>query len=720
MVRKILKLQMWVLFAVILYHPVQAQDPNFHIYLCFGQSNMEGQGNIESQDQTVDSRCQNMQAVSCTGQPAEKWRTAKPPIARCNTKLGPSDYFGREMVANLPSNIKVGIVHVSIAGCKIELFDKNNYATYASSAESWMQSIIASYGGNPYGRLVDLAKIAQKDGVIKGILLHQGESNTGDQQWPNKVKGVYNNLLTDLNLTANNVPLLVGQVVDAEQGGICASMNSIINSLPNTIPTAHIISSSGCTDQSDNLHFSSAGYRLLGKRYAQMMLSLLQLGTINASFTTPANNSSLVSGAETQLKVTATDSKGQITSVAFYDGDNLISTDNSSPYTAAWSSTVLGVHKIRAVVTNSASEKLETTIDITVNIPQGPYGGTPHAIPGTIQFEEFDLGGNGNAYFDDSEGSETGSTFRSDQDVDIEACTDVNAGYNIGYSTAGEWLEYSINVAAAGTYNLKIRVACSGTGRTVNIALDGKTIADKVAIPNTAGWQTWQTVTVQNVSLQAGAQVMRVTIGDVDYVNLNYITFEAVNVSKPPVVSFTAPNNISSFTPGKKATIKVDATDPDGTVAKVELYKGDELLATDVTAPYSFEWTGTIPGTHTFTAIATDDKGISTTSTELILIIEAVAAPFNGTPHLIPGKIEIEEYDLGGEGLGYHEANTEGNEGNATFRNDGVDLENCDDIDGGFNLGYALTGEWLAYSVDVQDAGVYTINRFACCGKWRQ
>lgn len=256
----------------------QSPDPNFHIYICFGQSNMEGQGPIETQDRTVDSRFQIMQAVSCTNQPAGKWRTATPPLARCNTKLGPPDYFGREMVKNLPSNIKVGIVFVAVAGCKIELFDKANYVSYANSAESWMKSIITEYGGNPYGKMIELAKLAQKDGVIKGILLHQGESNTGDTdaQWANKVKGVYTNMLTDLNLTANDVPLLAGEVV---QGGLSASANSHIDNLPKTIPTSYVISSSGLGAQSDNLHFTSASYRTLGIRYATQMLKLLNLNT---------------------------------------------------------------------------------------------------------------------------------------------------------------------------------------------------------------------------------------------------------------------------------------------------------------------------------------------------------------------------------------------------------------------------------------------------------
>ena len=138
-----------------------------------------------------------------------------------------------------------------------------------------MQNHIKRYDGNPYQYLVDLARLAQKDGVIKGILLHQGESNPGDKEWPNKVKGIYDNLLKDLNLNAGDVPLLVGELVGADQNGACASMNKIIAEVPKTIPTAHIISSEGCIGRPDHLHFTPAGYRELGKRYAEAMLPLL-------------------------------------------------------------------------------------------------------------------------------------------------------------------------------------------------------------------------------------------------------------------------------------------------------------------------------------------------------------------------------------------------------------------------------------------------------------
>ena len=239
---------------------------------------MEGFPGVEPQDKTnVDNRFQVLAAVDFPkmGRKKGHWYPAVPPLCRPYTGLCPADYFGRTMVANLPKNIRVGVVVVAVGGCKIELFEKTNYQAYAAKAPLWMKNTIKQYDGNPYQYLVDMAKLARKDGVIKGILLHQGESNTGDRQWPDKVKGIYDNLLKDLNLNANQVPLLAGEVVNADQKGACARMNRIIDELPETIPNSYVISSKGCAARPpDHLHFTPAGYRELGKRYAEKMLSL--------------------------------------------------------------------------------------------------------------------------------------------------------------------------------------------------------------------------------------------------------------------------------------------------------------------------------------------------------------------------------------------------------------------------------------------------------------
>jgi enterochelin esterase-like enzyme len=277
-------LKLIILFSCLFYQSAFSQDPNLYIYLCFGQSNMEGAAKIEADDTIINSRLKLLSALDCPdlGRIQGQWYDAKPPLCRCNTRLSPVDYFGKTMIANLPDNVKIGLVHVAVAGSKIEIFDKEKYKTYldtSATAKPWMIKMAEAYGGNPYQRLVDMAKIAQKAGVIKGILLHQGESNTGDQEWPSKVKKVYDDLLSDLDLRPNSIPLLAGEVVGDDQNGLCASMNKIIAKLPLVLPRAYIIPSIGLPAAPDRLHFNSEGVREFGKRYAGRMLSTMGINT---------------------------------------------------------------------------------------------------------------------------------------------------------------------------------------------------------------------------------------------------------------------------------------------------------------------------------------------------------------------------------------------------------------------------------------------------------
>ena len=256
---------------------MKAQDENFYIYLCFGQSNMEGNARYEKQDmEGVSPRFMSMASMDDAklGWKKGEWHTAVPPLCRPYTGLTPADYFGRQMVERLPENIKVGVINVAIGGCGIELFDKQNYASYLEKQPQWMKNMTKDYDNNPYARLVELAKIAKKQGVIKGMLMLQGETNTGQQDWPAKVKKVYENLLADLGLNANDVPLYAGEVVGKEVGGRCAAHNPIINKLPEVIPTAHVVSSKDCPCASDSLHYTAEGYRIIGKRFAEKVLSV--------------------------------------------------------------------------------------------------------------------------------------------------------------------------------------------------------------------------------------------------------------------------------------------------------------------------------------------------------------------------------------------------------------------------------------------------------------
>jgi M6 family metalloprotease-like protein len=145
------------------------------------------------------------------------------------------------------------------------------------------------------------------------------------------------------------------------------------------------------------------------------------------------------------------------------------------------------------------------------SVPSGggstPYGGTPVALPGTIEAENFDNGGAQIAYRDSSVGN-SGGAYRK-TDVDLQASRDAGGGFNVGWVTAGEWLNYTVNVAIAGVYTIEVRVASPEAGGELHVETNGVAASGRIAVPNTGSWQAWSTVIVPGVSLDAGTQVLR-------------------------------------------------------------------------------------------------------------------------------------------------------------------------------------------------------------------
>lgn len=253
-----------------------AVDPNFHIYLCFGQSNMEGNATPEKQDyENIPNNFMMMAAVDfpTQGRTMGNWYKATPPLCRPGTGLSVADYFGRYMAKAQPDNT-IGIINVAIGGAEIEIFDPDLVAgRLASGKEQWFLNYCKAYDNKPYDRLIAMAKKAQEIGVIKGILLHQGESNWNDgDAWLPKVKKIYELILKDLGLNAKDVPLIAGETRGA--------LNHIINKLPDYISTSHVVSSAGCeASPTDDYHFSAAGYRHFGYKYADKMCQILGIPT---------------------------------------------------------------------------------------------------------------------------------------------------------------------------------------------------------------------------------------------------------------------------------------------------------------------------------------------------------------------------------------------------------------------------------------------------------
>jgi glucosylceramidase len=337
--------------------------------------------------------------------------------------------------------------------------------------------------------------------------------------------------------------------------------------------------------------------------------------TLNGEFYALAHVSKFVQRGADRIESTTFGSQG-VDDVAFRnpDGSYVLVVSNS------WQTGAIKVRFGGESFTFALAPGSVATFTWPGGAPPPPPPG--QVIPGRIEAEDFNDGGEGRGYHDSTAGN-TGGQYRN-TDVDIEATSDVGGGYNVGWMKAGEWLEYSIDVANAGTFTVEAQVASNGPGGGFHIEVNGVDKTGRMTIPDTRGWQSWVTLTRTNVPLEAGAQRLRVIVdangatGDAG--NLNYLRFTAANPTPPP----TAPT------------------------------------------------------------------------------------PFGGTAAAVPGTIEAENFDNGGESVAYHDLSASNLGGQ--YRAGDVDIEATTDTGGGYNVGWLQAGEWLKYTVNVTTAGTYTLD----------
>lgn len=354
-------------------------DPNFHIYLCFGQSNMEGNATPELEDYSGSSeRFLTMAAVNMSthSRTKGKWYVARPPLCRDWTGLTPADYFGKTLIKQLPDSISVGVINVALGGCAIEMFlyQGTELKNYLTKQADWLQGYARDYNNEPYDQLIALAKQAQKVGVIHGILLHQGCSNNTQQDWPNKVNTIYQRMLRDLNLSQDEVPLLIGELLSQAQGGACWGHNSVIAKCPGIIANSHVVSSKDCPGASDNLHFTAQGYRMIGANYANVMRPLLDRYIPNYSFSVrslSAKESTVVMplSAKKSLTLTLTDADGKKHDVTAGCTFNCSDPDLLSfSGVQVTSKAKEGDATVTATYTNDKGEEVSTEFTVSVRI----------------------------------------------------------------------------------------------------------------------------------------------------------------------------------------------------------------------------------------------------------------------------------------------------------------------------------------------------------------
>ena len=409
------------------------------------------------------------------------------------------------------------------------------------------------------------------------------------------------------------------------------------------------------------------------------------------------------------VNLTATVTGTGITKVGFYDGTTLIGEDTTEPYQMPATNLTTGIHTMYARVYAGTNFEVTNTISVQVG-EQVPYT-SAFVIPGEIQagnYDRFEGGmGQGISYYDSSPYNEGG--YRPTEYVD--AAVDTNEGATVGWITAGEWLEYSINVQTTGLYNATIRYASGNAngGGPMRFEIDGVAISADAAFAATGDWGAWGNKVVANVALTQGEHILRVFVvngefnlgrmtfamaGPLPYVppianagdnvavtlpattaqlngslsndpegqTITYsweqvygpsvVAFSSTTVAMPmvsnlvagiykikltvsdgtytatddvmiivsasgnalPVISVTSPATGTGYVEGATVAITASASDLDGTITLVEFYDGTTKIGEDATAPYTFDWANAPIGTHSITAVATDNGGGQTTS----------------------------------------------------------------------------------------------------------
>ena len=475
-------------------------------------------------------------------------------------------------------------------------------------------------------------------------------------------------------------------------------------------------------------------------------------------------------------------------------------------------SLISGTHVLRLVMDSVGStgqvgdfDYLQFELADTSSGSSRPYYGTPMPVPGEIQAEDYDLGVEGVAYHDTdavNQGNQLSNNYRRTGGVDIEKCTDLCDGHDVGWTQPGEWLQYTVAITPTGLYTLTVRVAVSATvsGGTFHLESDGLDVSGPMAVPNTCGWQNWQDV-VRVVYLISGTHVLRLVMdsaGPTGYVgNFNYLSFKLAGTSgtNTPYYGTPAPvpgliqvedfdrggegvayhdvdpenrggkyrktegvdigqcsggcsedarkighigYNVGHIRPGEWLTYTVEITPAGLYTLTVPVASGGpggtfhlESDGADITWPMVVtdtggwqDWQDTVrvisltSGTHVLQLVIDSANGTDDVVNLDYLRFELADTPGGsngpdpGTPAFVPGTIQAEDFDRGGEGAAYHDTDAvnQGNQcGNDYRMTEGVDIETCRGDCTKYNVGWTKAGEWLIYTVAITPSGLYTL-----------
>ena len=401
------------------------------------------------------------------------------------------------------------------------------------------------------------------------------------------------------------------------------------------------------------------------------------------------------------------DKNRTIDSVKLYINGKLDTIMTEAPYIDKYVPTSNGKYTLKTIV-YADSAKYEREGSFTAYNPRSVFKSM--TLPGTVQAEDFDKGGDGVTYHDANSNKEgDASSYRSDcEGVDI---VNGNGGKAIGYTSTDEWLEYTVNVTQAGYYTYEAVASSGTTGSGFRLDLsdyDGLTrLTENISVPQTASsdWSVYKTLTGRTlIPLKEGEQVIRLTITG-SSCNIDKINFKHVEVDNTLNMKITA--TPSTATVGEVTTFNLTPANAkrDSAIANVRLYINGSYAATMKSRPFQYNYRPSAKGTLTVSAIAVDTLGHESEITKLSLTVKNKRTPYSGSGINLPGTLQAEQFDKGGEGVAFHDSDSN-DEGKASYRtdNEGVDIVTGNS---GYAIGYTANGEWLEYTVNVKKNGTY-------------
>lgn len=234
------------------------------------------------------------------------------------------------------------------------------------------------------------------------------------------------------------------------------------------------------------------------------------------------NSDTLITDNSVIIKSNVTDPDGKFRKSTAYLGDVFIAESIDSLNEFNFKNLGTGTYNIIIEDIDHQFRAGRDTVRVTVNssLERFPFNGTAIQLPGKIEAENYDVGGQDITYHDATVANE-GKAYRPDR-VDVEACYDAGSGFDVGYTATGEWLEYTVDIVDSGFFDIDFRTSSVSSSNTVSMQLDGADIVTNLVLNNSGGWQVWKTTTAHHIHIPSGQHIFRLKMNSGGF-NINYM-----------------------------------------------------------------------------------------------------------------------------------------------------------------------------------------------------